>query len=469
MPSSRTRIPRRVQLIFFPTLYNPGQEPNMKTSFRSVQNVFAVVGAALALSPLVTAAANSTNSTSDFVVGAGRVDITPVISPNWLPLNEFELEKLHVRAIVFQNDGVRGAIVSCEVVSLDDPVMQSAIALLAAELDTPASNILFSVTHTHGAAPGGSYPTQNYGGGAVGTYASIGLAAADAVKQAVSKLQPAKVGYSTGRAYYNVNRDAFNELTGRWTQASNLTGPVDREVEVLSFLNMENLPIASYTTLFSQQASGDVNPLFRRVGTNNLASMNLLPITGFELTQEPVEEPIRDRLIPLSRPDTTYARQLFGQLTALGIMMGEEVIRIMSLTKDYDSNPTIWSKQQNATCPGRKRIDRAREGVPGVYTNASDVSIITGVLGLGDIVLASVGAEIFTKIGLRIKAESTMNKTMLVTMTNGKAASGYVPDAGSWDHETFQVLGSNLQPGSCPEVTIAGTLSSLISQYRSTK
>lgn len=321
-------------------------------------------------------------------------------------------------------------------------------------------------------------------------------------------MRAAKVGFSTGAFYLNVNRDALNPLTGRWTQATNLTGPVDREVQVLSFLDHSNIPIASYTSyamhpvqsylsgytsadwpgamstwveaafstplnkhvaLLAQQASGDVNPLLRRTGTNTLASMASIPITGFEMAPEAIEEPIRDGYIPIVRPDVRYTRQLFQEITALGTMLGEEVIRVMSSTTDWNSNPRIWGGQMNATCPGRKRLDSAREGVSGQYAlPVPDIKILTSVIGLGDVVVSGVAAEIFTRIGFRIKDETPMrNKTMIVTLANGKATSGYVGDELSVNQTCFQMLGSSLLPGSCAEVEISSSIASLVSQFQS--
>ncbi|KAH8649319.1 hypothetical protein BX600DRAFT_388806 [Xylariales sp. PMI_506] len=421
-------------------------------------------------------AAAQANSTNGFQVGAARVDITPPPNPNWLPLNEYELEKLHVRAIVFTNNGESGALLAVEAADLDDDIFLSAQKRVADILNTTISNIIVSYTHTHGASPGGSslLVSPHWGNADLYHYSSLADAAADAVNQALTRLTPAMVGYSTGQAYNNVNRDYLNPLTGRWTQDGNLTGPVDREVEVLTFVAANMTPIAVYTSYsMHPSASGDVNPLYRRTGTNNLASLGRVPITGLFVPQEPIEEPIRDSYVPIDldhRPDPVWTRRLFDELTAQGTMIGEEVIRVMSLTSGWDDNPSIWSAQTNATCPGRTRLDSAREGVPGVYTDGPEVNIRTGALALGDIVIATVGAEIFTRIGWRIKSESPMpNRTMLVTMANGRASSGYIPDALSWDHETFQVLGSKLMPGSCPEVNISSSIAGLIQQYQDSR
>lgn len=458
------------------------------------------LGSVLSTLPLLWATA-----TAQLRAGAARVDITPEINPNWLPLNEFENEKLYIRAIVFENGNETGAFISAEIANYEQDVYEHVVELVTDYLNVSASNILFSNTHTHGAAPWGSglfFTEHNYGNLAVNKYATLGDAALVAVKEAYAKMEPAQVGHATGESFLNVNRNHMNPLTGRWTQFSNLTGPVDRQVNVLTFANMNYTPIAVWITypmhpvnsylagycssdwpgamsrwieqafgddlvaMYSHSASGDVNPKCRRAGTNNLASIAGVPISGYELAQEPLEEPIRDFFIPLIRADQSYVRQLYMELTATGIVIAEEVIRVMSATSEWDASPKIWSKQANVTCPGRARMDSAREGVPGYYTNSTDIDIMTGVFGLGDIVLPTVGAEIFTRIGWRILEESTMNKTMLTTMTNGWSESGYVPDTASLTQEVFQRLNGLLYPSSCAEDKIVSSISEYIKEYK---
>ena len=50
--------------------------------------------------------------------------------------------------------------------------------------------------------------------------------------------------------------------------------------------------------------------------------------------------------------------------------------------------------------------------------------------------------------------------TMMVTLANGMANSGYIPDNASFGANTFQVLSSRFKPG-CAEDTIVNGLMSL--------
>jgi len=461
-----------------------------------LSSVVAPASAALARAEKGAAAARSTAGGS-LRVGAARVDITPPENPTYPELTEFGFEKANLRAIVVDNRGKRAALIGVATGSIDQPIFTDVIGKVAAELKAPVANVIVSATHVHSATvPGSPIATSAW----ANTPGYLANAAVNAVKQATARLEPALVGYSTGQAYLNVNRDAIDPKTQLWTQAANLDGPVDRTVAVLSFVRPGGAPIAAYVTyamhainsyltdylsadfpeamsqwvdqafggdtvtVFAQNASGDVNPLWLRTGTDVLASKEGAAVTGYEQTREPIEEPLRDAKVPNKPADPKLVRQLFEYERALGIILGEEVIRVMSHTDATDGDPQIWGAQHTVTCPGRTRLDDAREGVPGVYKDGPDVDILTGVLGIGDVAITTVAAEIYTRIALRIKDESPMKNTMVATLANGKAASGYIPDEQSWGHLTFQVLGSKLKPG-CAEAGIVNSTTSLISQY----
>ena len=89
------------------------------------------------------------------------------------------------------------------------------------------------------------------------------------------------------------------------------------------------------------------------------------------------------------------------------------------------------------------------------------IVMLTDHLELPDRALTSVDAEIYSPIGLRLKRESPMANTVLVTLANGRADSGYIPNDTAFGALTFQVLGSNLKPG-CAETAIVSGLLDLI-------
>ena len=55
------------------------------------------------------------------------------------------------------------------------------------------------------------------------------------------------------------------------------------------------------------------------------------------------------------------------------------------------------------------------------------MDIRLGLLQVGDIMIGAVNAEVFNPIAQRLKKESPYTRTMVATLTNGSARSGYTP------------------------------------------
>ncbi|HLY63806.1 MAG TPA: neutral/alkaline non-lysosomal ceramidase N-terminal domain-containing protein [Terriglobia bacterium] len=432
--------------------------------------------------------------------GAARVDITPPVDPANPPSGKYAHERLYVRAIVLDNGTTKAALIGADQGGLPEGVWEAAAKQIAAELSCPVEDIVMSATHTHSAWGPGGFPGMRAlraEAGANQPPPPIVAQILDAVRQAKARLQPARVGYGTGKSYLNVNRDAVDAESHLWTQAPNLEGPSDKTVAVIEFLGATGEPIAVYmdyamhpvngflagltsadfagaasryveqafgdktVAVFVQGASGDQNPLYLRAGTNVLASRSRAPITGYVLTREPVEAPIRDGKVKAAPPDPKVVDALEHVMDSEGTLLGEEVIRVMTNINRLEASPNITAAQKTVTCPGRKRTDTAREGTPGTYENGDPVEIRLGVMRIGNIALASVDAELYSPIGQRLKRESPVANTLMVTLANGMANSGYIPNDTAFGALTFQVLGSRLKPG-CAEGAIVNGLLDLI-------
>lgn len=430
--------------------------------------------------------------------GAARVDITPASDPANPPSGKYAHEKLYVRAIVLDNGAARAALIGADQGGLSEAIWQAASQQIAAELNCPIENIVMSATHTHSGWGAGGFPgMRGLRPDANAAPPPIVGQILEAVRQAKAKLQPARMGFGTGRSYLNVNRDTIDGETHLWTQAPNLDGPSDKTVAVVELLAPGGEPIAVYmdyamhpvngflagvtsadfagatsryveqafddktVAVFVQGASGDQNPLYLRPGTNALASRSGAPITGFVMTREPVEAPIRDGKVKAGALDPTVRDTLERVMDSEGVLLGEEVIRVMSNIKRLDASPAIAAAQKTVTCPGRKRTDTAREGTPGTYEDGDPVNIRLGALRIGNIALTSVDAELYSPIAQRLKRESPLANTFMVTLANGMADSGYIPNDTAFGALTFQVLGSKLKPG-CAETAIVNGLVDLI-------
>jgi neutral ceramidase len=432
-------------------------------------------------------------------VGAARLDITPAADPAHPPSGKYAHEKLYVRAIVLDNGSARAALIAADQGGLSDAIWQAASSQIATELDCPVANILMSATHTHSGWGSGGFPGMaRLRPDPNAPLPPVVGQIVDAAKQAKANLQPARVGFGSGKSYMNVNRDAVDGDTHLWTQAPNLDGPSDKTVAVVEFLAASGQPIAVYmdyamhpvngflagltsadfagaasryveqafddrtVAVFVQGASGDQNPLYLRAGTNAMASQSAVPITGYVMTRETIEAPIRDGKVKAGPVDPKVEEVLERVMDSEGVLLGEEVIRVMTNIKQLHATPTIAAAQKTVTCPGRKRTDSGREGMQGTYEDGDPVNIRLGVMRIANIEVTSVDAEIYSPIAMRLKRESPMANTFMVTLANGAANSGYIPNDTAFGAQTFQVLGSRLKPG-CAETAIVNGLLELIS------
>ena len=148
----------------------------------------------------------------------------------------------------------------------------------------------------------------------------------------------------------------------------------------------------------------------------------------------------------------------------LGAMIGSSAVRVMRESIAPTETARVWAARESFSCPGRVRLDAdnpARENVFPGYKDGPEVNLTVGVLRIGDIDLATVNGEVYSQIGMRLKAEAPANKTIVVTLANGSANSGYIYADEAFSHLSFQVIGSRLKPG-CAEGRIVSTAIALM-------
>ncbi|MDO4164227.1 MAG: neutral/alkaline non-lysosomal ceramidase N-terminal domain-containing protein [Bacteroides sp.] len=458
-------------------------------------NIFRLTVILLVLSPLCILPAKAEEG--KLSVGAARVDVTPAVNPQYSPSGNYDHEQLYVRAIVMDNTLTKGALITADIADITTGLWNDAAPKVAQLLNCPVENIVMSATHSHSACPAGPPPPRFNDIDEVKMSASI----VEAVKQAKAKMQPAKVAFGKGEAHLNVNRDAISPTTRLWTQGTNLDGSSDKTLAVVVFATPDNRPIAGYmnyamhpnngylsgiTTAdfpgaacryvekafgddmvmaFSQGASGDQNPRWVRPAVNVLLSKSGSPITGFDREREPIEYPLRKGVIPHGKLDPAVGDVLERYIDALGIILGEETIRVMSYLEDWQESVSIWGTQEVISLPGRKRVsDAGREGVPSTYADSEPIKLRLGLLGVGNIAFSTIDAEIYSKFGIELKQQSPLTNTLFVTLANGRTNSGYIVTDSDYGKYTFQVLGNRLQPGHA-EKGIVGTLVKQINQY----
>jgi hypothetical protein len=318
-----------------------------------------------------------------------------------------------------------------------------------------------------------------------------------AISDAAARLQPARMAYGTGVSYINVNRNIIDAQTHRWWEGPNYDGVSDKTVAVVRLETPDRKPIAVYynyavhAVLNGQldQISGDIPGATSRYIEDSLddgavavwstgAAGDQNPIY-FQQTYDLREIRIRDfaargtdisNAMPpggqgLNKKDPKVLKLMNQQrqmTLSMGQMLGEEVMHVMraNLERPVDSAEIVGG-HKTVTCPGRRRTDTGRAGNPGTYVDADPIPIRLSLVRLGDIAIAGVNAEVFNTIAQRLKRESPLKHTMMATLTNGMAPSGYIPNDAAFGYNTFEVVSSRLKPG-CAETAITEGLLDLI-------
>ena len=385
-------------------------------------------------------------------VGAARVDITP---PGVAA--RAVRDSQYVRAIVIDNGVTRAALISADQAGSDEALWATASREIAAELEAAPENVLISVTHTHSAGGPSSFMRSPL----------LPAALTEVIRRARERLRPAVMGYGVGSAHLNVNRDAIHPTTRQWYQGPNPEGVSDKSVPVISFWTPEGAPIAAYYSYamhpvnyyqsgyISADFSGDAARTVAQVLGDDVVTLFVQAPSGDQNPLYPrISSPVPAATAASADSTLRAAVGIDEWVKASGLILGQEVMRVMFTSTARTGDVEIRGAQRTVTCPGRTRLDNARQGVAGQYTDGPDANIRVGMLRIGTVALATINAEVYTGIGLRMKAESPLANLMPISLTSGSAGVGYIPTDAAFSRYTFQVLGSRLKPG-CAENGIA--------------
>jgi neutral ceramidase len=452
----------------------------------------------------------STAGVGPLTAGAGKADITPAADAIPRPYDSV-LDHIYARAIVIDNGQTRAALLNADIGGISTAIYERVAHALTRELRIPLDNIVISATHDHSAPFG----TSGLAGRALERNAQKfeegevnGLI--EAARIAAGRLQPAKIGYATTDLHLNVNRDAIDPTTRLWTSANNAEFPSDKTLAVVELTSMNGKPIAVYVNyamhavllflsptisgdfpgaterylereyggdfvaMWSSGAAGDQSPLFQRPNT---VIFNAKVQAVMDKDKLPLGPAIMRAMFAGSDAekaagiDQKYVEESRELVQSTGQMMAEAVIQVMDPVyafssdhphiRNFSSSVSIIGQTKTVTCAGRNRTDTTREGSPGTYTDGEPVNIKVGSLRVGTIAFGTVDGEIYGKIGQRAKDESVLRNTLIVTLANGMANSGYIPTDDAFGRYTFQILGSRLKPG-CAENGIVHAIDDMI-------
>ena len=362
------------------------------------------------------------NSAAEFRAGIAIRKVTPdpllPVSGGVGPSHKVTRKEgeLNVRALVFEQDDTRVAIVSADFLGFPARLGNKARAAIQG---IPAENILIGATHTHSAPDCYGFP-DGQGGTASDEKYLEGVCAkiAEAVSEAVSKLEPAKLKIATGKAQGKI---AYNYYAPQL---------YDPRCHVIQALNASGKPFATLVNYaVHPEVLGNsvgicspdlVGPLYDRIaekGGGTAIFMN--SAQGGMVTA--------DNRVTGERDARTWA-----ECERIGTLLADEALRIVRDAPEQAS-PKLFCKARPLTLPVDSPLMRALfkqlPGSPGGDTKS--VTTRLNVVNVGNAQILTIPGEALPNIGYYLKRKMHGQHNLLFGLTND--AFGYILTKEDYD------------------------------------
>jgi hypothetical protein len=413
--------------------------------------------------------------------GAAKVDITP--PKEMFPINQGMQvlggvhDPIYARALVLDN-----GITKVALISVDTAGMKTSAAVVSAvsdELKIPASHLSIAIIHDHNtptfAGPGSKYDVLPY-------EALMLNGIVEAARKANAALQPARIGFGTGRAYVNTNRDQKIGTSYKMGYAPDR--PSDKTVAVMLVTATDGSPIAVWSNyavhnvlMFNSktrdgmsEVTGDLGGWTANYVEDRMKGAISLWTSGAAGDQNPLFMSNYNQDAPDVHDEGVAG---WAILDVESRRLGEEVVRVAGNIKNTASQVVLWGADATVSCPGRKPEASAPPPatVPGSYTPASTpmkfldadpIDIPLGLIMINDIALANVTGEVFNEIATKLKDKSFFDHTVMVTLSRGSI--GYIPSESAYLLPAAMAARNRIKPG-CAEYSIVNRFLALEEQY----
>lgn len=391
-----------------------------------------------------------------FLVGRARECITPPLGvqlAGYFHAREAKSvrDDLYARAVVIESEGVRLALVSCDLIGMTGEVSNAAKALIETETGIPAADILVCATHTH------TGPELRAGGSIARDEtwtAALPRRIADAAGRADKAKVPATLragetdvtGYSFNRLFrLEDGSEVFGRGDGGKAVLGN-AGPIDPALQTLSAVDADGNLIALLVNFaLHPDVIGGGSADFISADWPGMIGDTISAVYGEEVVTLLLQGTCGDinhrthdeTALPTGGP--AKAMQLGRALAGAAMVALERAepmtdptlaaasnrLSIPYYTRDeaFFKELEALEKKENPTDMDLSVIKRGRDWPHDNHLAEVPVQ----VLRIGEVGLVALPAEIFVRIGFEIKEWSGAPRTFVVELANDRVSS-YVPD-----------------------------------------
>ena len=432
---------------------------------------------------VLVAAAPGLSAAGTLRAGAAKVDISP--TKEMFPMHAVQTfagvhDPLFARALVLDNGTSKVALIGVDTTEL--PNSEDIVRAVTKELGITADHLSLASTHDHN-APTLGIP-QRAGSFNYKPYLDLLLKGiVQAAREANAKLQPARIGYGTGKAYVNTNRD--EKIDGWYRMGYAPEGPTDKTVTVLSVTTESGEPIAVWSNyavhgvvMFQAKTKDGMAEITGDIGGATSAYVEDR-IKGAVDVWTPGaagdQNPLLMSYYNEARPDAhDEGAAGYAILDVEARRLGEEIVRVAKGIENTTDRVVLWGKETSVSCPGQRPAVPPPPPPPGsgpaappprpsrMVDSGTSIEIPLSLLMINDIALANVSGEVFSEIGLRLKKESLFDRTALVSMSPGRV--GYIPSENAYLLPSQMAAYNAIKPG-CAEQGIVNAFVGLEKEY----
>jgi hypothetical protein len=429
--------------------------------------------------------------------GAFAIDVTPTTFP--VSVNGGMSDRkatsahdpLHARCLVLDDGKTKLAIVVVDSCMIPREIADAAKALAEKKTGIPAANVLISATHTHTAPTlAGTFQSEPNEGYVQFLPGKI----AEGIEKANERLAPARAGWGGE----NEPNQLFNR---RWRMKEGVAnpdpfggtldkvkmnpgrqnpgllepaGPTDPEVSVLSIRGADDKPLALLAN-YSLHYVGDVPPLsadyfgvFAEVIRQKLdAGAGFVGILSNGTSGDVNNINFREAA-PKRMPGEQSRLVADAVATAAkkasdgAAFRGDVALTAAEAEIELGVRKPTAEEVKRAEEILEKAKGRELKAVEEVYARETvllakypdRVRLKIQVLRIGDLAIVAIPCEVFTEIGLEIKAKSPLKRTFTIELANGY--NGYLPTPAQHalgGYETWRARSSYLEVKASDEIT----------------
>ncbi|MCC6365769.1 MAG: hypothetical protein IT165_19820 [Bryobacterales bacterium] len=431
--------------------------------------------------------------------GAVAVNITPSLGcdiaggmRNHVALDVHD--ELHARALVLDNGKAKVAFVVCDSCAIAPEVIGNAKALIERHTGIPARAVLISATHTHSAPAAArlfqSEPDPRY-------TELLAARISDAVRRAIRRMQPARVGWGTGTESRLVFQRRFEmepgtmpaNPFGRTTDRVLMNpgvgnakvvrpaGPVDPQVCLLAVQTADGKPLCalgSYALHYVGGVPGETisadyfavwaDEMHRRLGGGPEFTAILANACSGNINNVDVR-------------GSSKQYPPFAKMREVAAMLAEESHRVwrgISFHDWVELGSVMEEVRLGVRRPSAAEVEEARRLLPADFHDVTErrqiyakealalagypehVTAPVQAVRIGELGVATFPGEAFVEMGLEVKQKSPFQPAFLIELANSYL--GYIPTVnGHRDggYETWRAKSSFLEVEAAPKLVAA--------------